>query len=193
MGLGAAIGKLPGALARWVCKFLPRLTRASLPRTARASTFRKSKPRRSVSSDDAEGEASGRSRRELWKRKPGPNPRDLTIRMPHEVQFLTIIAADDLVSAPRDFVQGTAGFLSGAAALPRGLATWLEGRGARRRRHWRHNDTRERSPRVRSRVARLHRRAPGSLRRLRAVVSLASRAYSAGGGSRRIASGRAPV
>jgi len=82
MGLGAAIGKLPGALARWVCKFLPRLTRASLPRTARASTFRKSKPRRSVSSDDAEGEASGRSRRELWKRKPGPNPRDLTIRMP---------------------------------------------------------------------------------------------------------------
>ena len=184
---------MPGALARWVCKFLPRLTRASLPRTARASTFRKSKPRRSVSSDDAEGEASGRSRRELWKRKPGPNPRDLTIRMPTRCNSSQLLPPTISSARPATSSKELPGFSAGAVALPRGLATWLEGRGARRRRHWRHNDTRERSPRVRSRVARLHRRAPGSLRRLRAVVSLASRAYSAGGGSRRIASGRAPV
>ena len=64
----------------------------------------------------------------------------------HEVQFLTLLPRRrSRRSAPRDFVQGTAGFLSGGDRAPRGLATWLEGRGARRRRHWRHNDTRERS------------------------------------------------
>ena len=163
---------LPGApsrIARWVCNSSP-VDPGVPPSDRAASTFRRSKPRRSVSPDDAEGEASGRRAAAMGGANPArisepdnPKARQVMRGIP------TSCCAAGRNSRPDEFVQR--GRLRSHAVWPRGWS----GRGARRRRRWRHNDTRERSPSVRSRVARSHRRAPGSRRRLRAVASIASR------------------